>query len=215
MTVNDTTTEGITIKGYRQRGVLGWTVCGVGDINGDGFSDALISDVPTSNLIEADAYLIYGGTDIPREIQTPQIGTYGVRIRHQLPRTGLLLSLAGPGDVNGDGLPDLLIGADSEGYGEDYAFLIYGATDLPQEIDTTEIESYGVRITGDQAELFGRSVSGAGDVDGDGLMDFLIGEWGADSGGLNSIRQSPFNLWLYRLSFPDRCPGIISAGPFT
>lgn len=181
--VNDLALRTISINGYRVRGVLGWTVSGIGDVNGDGFDDALISDVSTSSFTEADAYLIYGGTDAPRDIQTPEIGSHGVRIRHKVPLTGLQLSVAGPGDVNGDGFPDLLIGSSADGYGNDYAFLIYGGTDLPNEIDTKALDERGVLISAEPGQAFGRTVSGAGDVNGDGLMDFMVSEPGADEGG--------------------------------
>ncbi len=180
----------VRVKGYAIYKNLGTSVCRVGDINGDGFDDAFLCDVSTSKFTVADAYLIYGGTDVPREIQTPDIGPYGVHIRNRMPRTGLHVSIAGPGDVNGDGFPDLLIGSDTEGWGQDYAFLIYGGTDLPPVIDTTALGDLGVRITHDPGPLFGHSVSGAGDVNGDGLMDFLIGEWAADAGGLNATGRA-------------------------
>lgn len=179
----DLSLSGVFLKGYRVRGLLAYSVSRVGDVNGDGFDDAFMSDVSTSSFTEADAYLIYGGRNVPRELQTPDIGQYGVRIRHAYPQTGLSLSIAGPGDVNGDGYPDLLIGASADTYGDDYAFLIYGGTDLPNQIHTMSLEGLGVQISADPGQAFGRTVSGAGDANGDGFWDFMISEPGADEGG--------------------------------
>jgi len=181
--IQDPSLGTIDIRGYRVRGILGDSVSRVGDVNGDGFDDAFMSDVSTSSFTEADAYLIYGGRNVPRELQTPDIGQYGVRIRHVYPQTGLGLSIAGPGDVNGDGYPDLLIGASADTFGDDYAFLIYGGTDLPNEIHTMSLDGLGVQISAAPGQAFGRTVSGAGDVNGDGFRDFMISEPGADEGG--------------------------------
>jgi hypothetical protein len=90
------------------------------------------------------------------------------------------LSVAGPGDVNGDGFPDLLVGVSAE----DVAFLIYGGTDLPVEISTDSLGKIGLRIGVSPAKGFGYTVSGAGDVNRDGLQDILISEPGADVGGI-------------------------------
>jgi hypothetical protein len=83
-------------------------------------------------------------------------------------------SLAGAGDVNGDGLQDLIIGG--PGQDADYeqrgaAWVVYGPATSESPLVDAEGQLQGLH----PADRFGHSVSGAGDVDGDGLDDIWIG----------------------------------------
>ena len=90
-------------------------------------------------------------------------------------------SRSGAGDVNLDGTPDLIVGAfndDNNGSDSGSARVFSGATG-------------GVLFTfdGDSAsDLFGHSVSGAGDVNGDGYADLIVGAYGDDNNGSGSAR---------------------------
>ena len=78
-------------------------------------------------------------------------------------------SVSSAGDVNGDGFDDLLIGAEGAG-GAGESYVIFGEASLPATIDLASLGSDGVTIFGADARDFsGRSVSSAGDVNGDGL----------------------------------------------
>ncbi len=103
-------------------------------------------------------------------------------------RTGASVSSAG--DVNGDGFDDLLIGAyrasasGNAKFSAGDSYVIFGKASLPGTIDLANLGTAGIRIFG--ADIFdqsGRSVSSAGDVNGDGFDDLLIGADRASASG--------------------------------
>ncbi len=101
---------------------------------------------------------------------------------------GLGLSGAGLGDINGDGYGDILLGAPASGT-SGTAYVILGvAGGLQADINTSTLNgSNGFRISGAAlGDAAGISVSDAGDVNGDGYADILVGATGTDQAGANS-----------------------------
>ncbi len=89
------------------------------------------------------------------------------------------ISVSDAGDVNGDGYDDVMVGArwnDTGGGDAGQAYIYYGGTNMDNTAD--------VVLTGAAAEdLFGNSVSSAGDVNNDGFDDVIVGAWWNDAGG--------------------------------
>ncbi len=91
------------------------------------------------------------------------------------------LSVAGAGDVNNDGYPDMIIGADHF-YGDNVgrAYIYFGGASADFVADVVLVAETG-------GDLFGWSVAGAGDVNKDGFDDVLVGEVGATGNGRASL----------------------------
>lgn len=137
------------------------SVSGAGDVNGDGFDDFLVGSPGFHHpgFAPLGAVYVYSGQDGSLLIRHEGLG--GVRFFGN--------SAAGIGDINGDGLDDVLVGSEDSGsiganqHGRVYVF----------SGDTSTVL---LEISGTQPfQRLGRSVSHAGDLDADGVPDFLVG----------------------------------------
>jgi len=154
-------------------GQFGTSVAGVGDINGDGIPDILVGVphhivvTPTDNLINAGRAFVFSGKD----------GSILFTLDDPTPQEGARMGYAvvGLGDVNGDGIPDLLVGVPKKdspaGLPEVGTAYIFSGSDgsLIRELDPPS--QGGLEANG----RFGAAVANAGDVDNDGVSDILIG----------------------------------------
>ena len=136
------------------------SVASAGDVNGDGYGDVIFGNAAGR---VANIYL-GSATGLPN--------TVGYRLRQDY--QGFGLSVAGAGDVNGDGFDDILVGADEDDCGTGSAnagrvVLYLGSVTGPQFSPN--------RYCGGGYDFFGYSVAGAGDVNGDGYADVLMGAY--------------------------------------
>ncbi len=90
-------------------------------------------------------------------------------------------SLASAEDINGNGITDLLIGAQGYGINKGAVYVIYGRTDQPSRIDLSTLPSdKGFKILGSiTSGTVGYSVRSLGDINQDGVTDIIIGAPGA------------------------------------
>jgi hypothetical protein len=154
-----------------------------GDINQDGIDDLFIGGyLPNSPFI---AYLIYGRIDFPKNLNLDSLNSGdGILLYASMTLTGdfYSFSISTANDFNGDGYDDLLIGAPNMNNIAGIVYIIYGGIHLPETINLHTLTSYqGLIIDGyTENDLFGCSVSTAGDINGDGIADILIGAYGVN-----------------------------------
>jgi len=194
--------NGFALNGINNDDRSGWSVSGAGDVNGDGSADILIGAFgadPDGRLDAGQSYVVLGSQDsFAAALELSALdGTNGVAINgiNNSDQSGFSVSSAG--DVNGDGVDDILIGArlaDPDGRfdaGQSYVVLGSQAA-FPATLELSALDdTNGFAINGiNNGDFSGRSVSGAGDVNGDGVDDILIGAYFADPNGRFEAGQS-------------------------
>lgn len=172
--------DGIKIIGVEQGDRAGRALAGAGDANGDNFDDLLLG-APFADGWTGHAYVVYGSANPPATIDLGNLnGSNGYRIVGSSANDQTGFSVSFLRDIDGNGLDDLLVGADSAGEGsrrfagEAYAILSTGSAAASVNVSNlpaTDGVRYFGAVGGDQA---GQQVSMAGDINGDGYDDFLI-----------------------------------------
>jgi hypothetical protein len=167
--------NGFQLSGDGQYYGSGDSVSSAGDLNGDGFDDLIIG---SSRDV---SYVVFGqASGFPSNLNLSALnGANGFQVRY----AGHSVSSAG--DVNGDGLDDLIVGTRSEGS----SYVVFGqASGFTSIVDLRALNgANGFEISGETAlDYAGQSVSSAGDVNGDGFDDLIIGAPKADLNGVDS-----------------------------
>jgi hypothetical protein len=199
----------------------GWflSIAAAGDVNGDGRGDVLVgTPLEDGGDISGAAYVVFGTADPSPVYLGSQIGNFAIYGAPPLPDSfsGFGTALMSAGDINADGLADLLV-TDPE---DDSVYLIFGKPDeSPVFLATLEDTARGRRVlhleppdpTTPRFYRYtpaglGRSISAAGDIDGDGRRDFVIG---APNARVSDIVRGPgaaFVLFGAALSAPAAPP---------
>lgn len=173
------------LLGERSNDYAGYAVSTVGDVNGDGFDDLVVGAYRhnASGAQEGAAYVVFG--PVPSEVRV--LGDLpGVKLSGVTAREGAGKMVRGIGDIDGDGLEDILVGAneaDSDRFDSvGWAALFTGAQ-LSEASGELSLEDAQVIVEGPTAySWLSGAITPAGDVDLDGVPDVWISATGARAG---------------------------------
>lgn len=185
--------QGFVVNGVGAGDQSGEVVAFAGDVNGDGIDDFIIgaqNDTP-SGLNSGATYVVFGSTDgFDRSFELSSLdGVNGFRLVGANLNDFSGASVSSAGDVNGDGIDDILIGAPGANAGDNNngeTYVVFGSNAaFDARFNLSSLDgSNGFRINGIARDDFsGRSVSSAGDLNGDGIDDIIVGAPAAGSDG--------------------------------
>ena len=218
-------TNGFTVPGIASSGRLGVSVRTAGDINGDNITD-LILEAPNANANKGTAYVIFGSRG--KFTSSFSLSTLNGANGFTVPGIGLDdwlgVSVNTAGDINGDNITDLSLGAWNAGAGNGTAYVIFGSRGkFTSSFSLSTLNgTNGFTIPGVASHgLLGYSVSTAGDVNDDNIMDLVLGAHGANANNNGMVYvifgsrdgfSSSFNLNTLNGTNGFTVPGVTSGG---
>ena len=155
----------VTFTGEASGDILGYSVSSAGDVNGDGFTD-IIAGAPGFSGITGKVYVYYGGVSMNNIADVTMTG--------ETTFNNFGYSVSTAQDINSDGYSDIIVGAPGYTANTGRVYIFYGGSNMNNVAD--------VIMTGETTnDNFGFSVSSAGDVNRDGILDVVIGAYGYNS----------------------------------
>jgi hypothetical protein len=157
---NMSSSPSIVLNGEASNNYFGISVANAGDVNADGYNDVIVGAYGYSGNT-GRAYIYYGGYNMDNiadvVISAPVSNSFGY-------------SVSTAGDVNGDGLSDVIVSAHTYSSNKGRAYIYYGGLIMDNSPDKT-LEGFAT------GGFFGFSLSGAGDINGDGYSEVVVGAY--------------------------------------
>ena len=164
----------VTILGQQAGGRVGFAAAGAGDVNGDGYADVIVGMPNVFSFFVNDGVArIYHGhfTGLLSTSFSPIGGAANEQLGY---------AVAGVGDIDGDGYDDVAVGAPGTTTFDPSDGSVYLHRGSSGGVSNA---AFAVQHGFTDSCRFGAAVAGAGDVDGDGYADIVIGAPGAVNGG--------------------------------
>ena len=172
------------LSGTVTGGHFGFSAAMVGDVNVDGYNDIVVGARDANS-----AYLYYGGPSFDR---TPDLTFYGT------PGEEFGQAVSGIGDFNGDGFGDMAISENSTVY------IYFGGADINNTPDMV-LRGPATSTTG-----YGVSIAGGSDLNGDGGVDVVVGDWLNDIG---SYWTGKVYVYFGGKTIADNITDVVLEGP--
>jgi hypothetical protein len=209
---------GMILQGNTLGQGFGMEVSFVGDVNGDAIDDLVVgvTRLSGSQPVPDHVALLYGAQDLPARLTADEIvrNGYGIRILRTAAASDGRQSFSSLGDINRDGMVDLLIGSPGDNQGHGSAYVVFGQDFASPQIDLPQLARMGaaVRFDGEVLGKFSVSIDASMgqalssiDYDRDGNLDLLLGSPRVPVDGVHQVGQ----VYVVRGPFE---PGIRSLG---
>src|SRR3954469_1484232 len=182
-------TAAMTVSGAHTHDRVGSAIANAGDVNGAGAPDMIVGEQSSGTARAGAAYVVFGRRGGGR-VDLGRLGGRGFRIgggglggrASRIAGPGRAahagFAVAGAGDVNGDGLDDMIVGAAGGGivdFRAGEAHVVNGRRHRAA-VGLAHLGASGFRMAGSQGGQLGFAVDGAGDINGDGLDDVIVGD---------------------------------------